>query len=408
MKVFIFAGVACLLAGLNTQAASRPLKVYILAGQSNMQGQGHVCTFSFMGLDPQTAPILEKIVDKTGVPRLIKHVWISSLGTGETEKYGQLTTGYGSERRSPKIGPELTFGIYMQEHLAEPILLIKTAWGGKNLYSDFRPPSAGIHPAHARRMEEIKKKGQEVRQSEAEYAERTGKYYRAMIGHVKSVLGDIKRVVPDYDPAQGYEVAGFVWLQGCSDFGEKDTYPNPAQPGGFDEYSRLLCCMIRDIRIELGAPEMCAVIGVIGINGELDTERVRDIEPQHIPWLREFRKAMAAPAAMPEFKGKVAAVYTEKFWEPRLEELQFRWKKVKEKSGELRKAGLGKDEQKIALDAFMKTVYTPEEAKLMEVGVSNATYHYLGSAKIMARMGKAFAEAMADMEKRSKKITCNE
>ena len=51
------------------------------------------------------------------------------------------------------------------------------------------------------------------------------------------------------------------------------------------------------------------------------------------------------------------------------------------------------------MDAFLKTVYTPEESKLMEIGVSNATYHYLGSAKIMARFGKAFAEAMADMSK---------
>jgi hypothetical protein len=106
---------------------------------------------------------------------------------------------------------------------------------------------------------------------------------------------------------------------------------------------------------------------------------------------------MAAPAAMPEFKGRVAAVQLEKFWEPKLEELQSRWKTVvKGKSSELKNSGLGKSEQKAALDAFLKTVYTPEELKLMEVGVSNATYHYLGSAKIMARMGKAFAEAMSE------------
>ena len=219
-----------------------------------------------------------------------------------------------------------------------------------------------------------------------------------MIAHAKSVLADIKRVVPDYDPAQGYDLAGFVWLQGCSDFGEKDTYPNPAQPGGFDEYSRLLACLIRDIRTELNAPQMRAVIGVLGINGELETERIREIEPQHIAWLREFRKAMAAPASMPEFKGKVAAVGTELFWEPQLEALQCRWKKVKEKSRELKNSKLGDDEKKAALDAFLKTVYTPEESKLMEIGVSNATYHYLGSAKIMARMGKAFAEAMAGLD----------
>ena len=63
---------------------------------------------------------------------------------------------------------------------------------------------------------------------------------------------------------------------------------------------------------------MKAVIGILGFNGELETERFREIEPKHIPWLKEFRKAMAAPAEMVEFKGQVAAVSTEEFWEPRL------------------------------------------------------------------------------------------
>jgi alpha-galactosidase len=152
------------------------------------------------------------------------------------------------------------------------------------------------------------------------------------------------------------------------------------------------------VRKELDAPEMKAVIGVLGFNGELETERYRQIEPKHIPWLRDFRKAMAAPAGMPEFKGSVAAVHTEEFWEPRLEELQGRWKIVKAKNGELKKQGLGKDEQKAAMDEFLKTVYTPEEWHLMETGVSHACYHYLGSAKIMSRIGKAFAEAMIDLE----------
>ena len=399
MKYMRVVAVIGLMSGVALQAAAKPLKVYLLAGQSNMQGQGHIRTFPYIGMDPETAPLLKKMVDTNNTPRIIENVWISSLGTGEDEKFGKLTVGFGSARSGPKIGPELTFGMYMQEHLGEPVLLIKTSWGGKSLCYDFRPPSAGVHPAHARRMQESKAKGEDTRKSEEEYAERAGKYYRLMIGHAKSVLADIKRVVPGYDPAQGYEVAGFVWLQGCSDFGEKDTYPNPGQPGGFDEYSRLLACLIRDIRSDLVAPQMRAVIGVLGFNGELDTERARDIEPQHIPWLREFRKAMAAPAAMPEFKGKVAAVYTEKFWEPKLEELQCRWKQVKDKSRELKGSGLGNTEQKAAIDAFLKTVYTPEEWKLMEVGVSNATYHYLGSAKIMARMGKAFAEAMTGMDK---------
>ncbi len=379
--------------------SAKPLKVYLMAGQSNMQGHCKLTTFPYIGMDPETAPMLKKMVNDDGTPRIIKDVWISSLGTGESEKFGKLTAGFGAERSGPKIGPELTFGIYMQEHLGEPVLLIKTSWGGTTLCYDFRPPSAGLHSVQAQRLEVMRKNNEDTTQAEAEYAKRVGNCYRQMIAHAKLVLADVKRVDPEYDPAQGYELAGFVWLQGASDFGNSETYPNPGSPGGYDEYSRLLACLIRDIRKDLNAPEMRAVIGVLGFNGELDTDRPRDIEPQHIPWLREFRKAMAAPAAMPEFKGKVAAVLTERFWDPKLEELQCRWQKVKEKSRELKGSKLGKDEQKAEIDAFLKTVYTPEEWKLMESGVSNATYHYLGSAKIMARMGKAFADAMADMSK---------
>ena len=39
-----------------------------------------------------------------------------------------------------------------------------------------------------------------------------------MIEHVRKVLADIKRVVPEYDPKQGYELAGFVWFQGFNDY----------------------------------------------------------------------------------------------------------------------------------------------------------------------------------------------
>ena len=374
-----------------------PLKVYLMAGQSNMQGFCSVTTFPQIEADAITAPILKKMVNPDGTPRVHENVWISTSGCAKDATPGQLTTGFGGGK-GDRIGPELAFGIYMQEHVREPILIIKTAWGGKSLCRDFRPPSAGIHPTHTKALGKLRQENKDTAGLEAEYAENYGKYYRMMIGHAKSVLGDIKKVYPGYDSAQGYELAGFAWFQGENDFGEKDTYPNPGEPGGFNEYSRLLACLIRDVRKELKAPEMNSVIRVLGFNGELETKRFRQIEPQHIPWLREFRKAMAAPAEMPEFKGRVAAVSTEEFWEPRLEELQGRWKEVKAKNGELKAQGLSKEQQKAAIDEFLKTVYSPEEWKLMETGVSQACYHYMGSAKIMARIGKAFAEAMIKLE----------
>jgi hypothetical protein len=122
-----------------------------------------------------------------------------------------------------------------------------------------------------------------------------------MIEHVKKVLADPKRVCPAYDPKEGYELAGFVWLQGFNDLVDGTTYPGPNKPGKFDVYSDLLAKFIRDVRKDLSAPKMPFVIGVLGVDGEGKNE--------------VFRKAMAAPADMPEFKGNVVAVETAPFWD---------------------------------------------------------------------------------------------
>jgi hypothetical protein len=39
--------------------------------------------------------------------------------------------------------------------------------------------------------------------------------------------------------------------------------------------------------------------------------------------------------------------------------------------------------------------------KRLNAGVSNGGYHYLGAAKILAPIGKAFAEALVDSSARS-------
>ena len=205
--------------------APRPLKVFVLAGQSNMEGHAKVETFDYIGDDPATAPLLQKMRGPDGQPRICDGVWISYLtGMGDNlgEGFGKLTTGYGS-RRNPaedggKIGPEFTFGLTMDDAFEEPVLIIKTAWGGKSLYYDYRPPSAGVYP---RTEQDIAKD----RNPESD----SGHYYRLMIGHVKHVLGDIQRVCPEYDAKRGYEIAGFVWFQGFNDMVNRDVYPIPPE-----------------------------------------------------------------------------------------------------------------------------------------------------------------------------------
>ena len=61
-------------------AADRPLKVFILAGQSNMQGHANVSTLDDMANDPKTAPLLKDLRDKDGHPTVCDKVWITSVG----------------------------------------------------------------------------------------------------------------------------------------------------------------------------------------------------------------------------------------------------------------------------------------------------------------------------------------
>ena len=150
--------VAALLAA--TSAEAKPLKVFILAGQSNMEGHAEIGTFDYIGDDPATAPLLKQMRGPDGKPRVCDHAYISYFTGGDTngEGFGRLTAGYGA-RENPSedggmIGPEFTFGIAMDAAFDEPVLLIKTAWGGKSLFHDFRPPSAGVYP---RTPEDIKK-----------------------------------------------------------------------------------------------------------------------------------------------------------------------------------------------------------------------------------------------------------
>ena len=121
---------ALLLIGIPSYApAQQPVKVYILVGQSNMQGHAQIRTLEHVGMDPTTKPLLDQIQQEDGTPRVSQDVWISYLSSNGT-KTGKLTTGYGAN--DDKLGPELMFGITMDQAVDGPILIIKAAWGGKS------------------------------------------------------------------------------------------------------------------------------------------------------------------------------------------------------------------------------------------------------------------------------------
>ncbi|MEA3207585.1 MAG: hypothetical protein QOE70_642 [Chthoniobacter sp.] len=399
-------------------AEKKPLKVFILAGQSNMEGHAKVETFDYIGDDPATAPLLKMMRGADGNPRVCDHVWISYFtgkydGSANGEGLGKLTAGYGARGDNPtkdggKIGPEFTFGLTMDTALAEPVLIIKTAWGGRSLHTDFRPPSAGPYELSVWQKENYPKQEghgipKDFEKWKADKVKETGVFYRFMVEHVKRVLADPKRVCPAYDPAQGYEIAGFVWLQGFNDMVDSHVYPEPKKGDAtprFAQYSEVLAHFIRDVRKDLGAPKMPFVIGVMGVGGAAagkDTVA--------------FREAMAASAALPEFKGNVVAVQTAPFWSEELGAIDKKREKVRQMRSFLdskHKDYANADgkmtdaEKQEYMKKFEAELISPAEVAMWKRGASNAGYHYLGCAKTFALMGQAFAEATLTMMKELK------
>ncbi len=145
---------ATLVAVLPAIAGKKPLKVVILAGQSNMQEPAKWHTLAGLADSPETKPLYDKLVDENGKVRIHNDVRVVREIGGRDEdgkpfttiSSGPLPRGFGGlvlgkDKAGGNYGPELGFGVTLHETLQEPLLIIKTAWGGKNLHSQFRPPT---------------------------------------------------------------------------------------------------------------------------------------------------------------------------------------------------------------------------------------------------------------------------
>ena len=383
-------------------STANPLKVYILAGQSNMEGHAKLSSFDHIGMDPKTAPILKEMRGESGEPVELEDVWITYRTGNEEDQpgVGKLTSGFGARNVSTedggKIGPEFTFGIYTRKYVNEPILIIKTAWGGKSINTDFRPPSAGPYEFNKKQLETLKKQGEDLAKMKAERNAKVGRYFRMMMQHVRSVLADPGKIHPGYNAKDGYELSGFVWFQGWNDMVDSGTYPDRGEKGGYDQYSEVMAHFIRDVRSGLNSPNLPFVIGVMGAGGPTDLYGPRQQRYKNIH--QYFRDSMAAPASLSEFSGNVTAVLTEKYWDPELDAVDQKRGELRSKEKELKESGLSKKEISEQLKIIESKLFTVRDRELLK-GITNADYHYKGSAKIMAQIGKAFAEALEGLKK---------
>ncbi len=259
------------------------LKVFILAGQSNMEGHGEMAPVGTQGtleyLVANDAGTYGHIEDG-GSWAVRDDAWIWYKRGGTTLRKGGLSAGYGAYDHT--IGPELQFGHVMGDATDEQILLIKTAWGGKSLAVDFRPPSSGWT------------NGAPVAAGDQ------GFYYQEMLNYVDDVLTNLPTYFPEYNASNGYVLAGFGWHQGWND--RVNQTHN-------DEYEVNMANFINDVRAELGVPGLPFVIATTGMSGWDETHH-RALS------LMAAQLAMENVTNYPAFEGNVAVVDTRDFYYP--------------------------------------------------------------------------------------------
>ncbi len=249
------------------QAGKSPVKVFVLAGQSNMEGQGFISgtqkgTLETVVKDPASAPRFKHLVDMDGKWVKRDDVWCSYGNKGALTVGGFAAGG--------AIGPELGFGWVTGDYLENQVLLIKVAVGGTSLAGDWRPPGSGG---------------------------KVGGWYTEMIRSVKEQLQNLKTDFPNYD-GKGFEIAGFGWHQGWQD---------GCVQAMADEYEVNMINFIKDVRKDLGVANLPFVIGGSGFGG-WDQKVARRLQ---------ISAAQQAAAQRPEFKGNVLYVETRGFFRPR-------------------------------------------------------------------------------------------
>jgi hypothetical protein len=196
-------------------------------------------------------------------------------------------------------------------------------------------------------------------------------------------------------------MAGFAWFQGWNDMVDSGTYPNRERPGGYDAYSTVLAHFIRDVRRDLNAPKMPFVIGVLGVGGP--TAEYGPDQQRYKSTHDHFRAAMAAPAEFPEFKGNVAAVFTEKYWDRELSAAKAKDHAIRQEfKKHSSERALKPAEAKGELENALAKGLTERERMVLEKGISNLEFHYLGSAKILGGVGTGLAEAMQKLKKQER------
>jgi autotransporter-associated beta strand protein len=346
----------------STGATNKPVKVYIMSGQSNMVGIGYIAggagSLNTIAKTEKKFPNLVTAANGWTTRNDVRY-----RGVITAIDNGLLTPGVGGAADT-QLGPELGFGHVMGYHHDEPVLLLKTSQGNRSLMWDILPPGrpsinyngstyagygqsplsrpigsspspggwyAGkqyddffLHESHMGPVQTWTSgiafpDGCQLRHNGVLYISKSAHTSAATsqpgvgatwttfwdvyaVTNVVNILDNFATQYPQW-AAQGFEIAGFVWWQGHKDQGE------PAAT----HYEANLVSLINSLRTYYGnrypgkiAPKAPFVLGTIGFNGwALSGAGLKVANAQ---------LAVSDPVKYPGFAGNVKTMESRSFW----------------------------------------------------------------------------------------------
>lgn len=276
-------------------AANKPIKVFVLMGQSNMVGMGDI--------GPETKKGTLEYLTKTEK----KYPWLVDSSGKWTERkdvyYYDARVKKGASlsptaNNGKSIGPELGFGYVVGSVLDEPVLILKSCIGNRSLGWDLLPPGSKPYSFEGRMYAGYKDtpdswvEGQPKKKVNW-YA---GKQYDDDLANAKAALKNIAKWYPAYKD-QGYEIAGFVWWQGHKDTGST---------AHASRYEENLVRLIESLRKDYDAPKAQFVLATIGFDGwKLEKNGLTVAKAQ---------LAVGDAKKYPKFAGNVKVVESRDLW----------------------------------------------------------------------------------------------
>lgn len=204
---------------------TKPVKVFIIMGQSNALGFGTVSGANDGSLEhaTKTKKLYPYLVDDQGnwtIRKDVRNVRVMNF----KDHVNDWLTPQGQKT----IGIEFGAGHYLGEVIDGPVMMLKSCIGNRSLGWDLLPPGSEPYtfegktePGYRGTPEDPKGNGQKV---EGKWY--AGKQYDDDVESAKQVLANLDKYYPG---AKNYEVAGFFWWQGDKDMRNKAHYTRYAQ-----------------------------------------------------------------------------------------------------------------------------------------------------------------------------------